>query len=380
MIPVLYNADETQFITNGRGRLSDCISCIVTEERNGIYEMEFQYPITGVHFDEIEMGRIVTATHDDKGDVQPFEIYARTVPDLNGVVTFNAHHISYKLCDVVIMPFTAGSCAAALQKIPDNAVNACPFEFWTDKTTVATFTNGVPRLVRNMLGGEENSILDVYGSGEYEFDKWTVKLHAARGTDSDVEIRYSKNLTNLSQNIDDSDSYNAIVPYWADEEGNLVTLPEKILVYSGITPRIAYLTDHNLIIIRTENDEPIEVAYTQIITAPMDMSEYFESKPTVAQLRTAAQTKFENSGAWLPNENIQIDFVQLWQTEEFKDYAALQRVGLCDTVSVFYPQVGLEAVKAKVPGTETVIGNLGAVIGSHAGPGTLALFFLGNER
>ena len=29
---------------------------------------------------------------------------------------------------------------------------------------------------------------------------------------------------------------------------------------------------------------------------------------------------------------------------------------------------------------EVIIGNLGAVIGSHAGPGTLALFFMGNQR
>lgn len=348
MIPVLYNADETRFITNGRGRLSDTISAIVTEIRNGIYELEFQVPITGVHFDEIEIGRIVTATHDDKGDVQPFEIYARSVPDLNGVVTFNAHHISYKLCDVVVMPFTAGSCAAALQGIKDHSVNANPFEFWTDKTTDVPFSNMVPRLARNMLGGEENSILDVFGTGEYEFDKWTVKLHAARGTDSDVEIRYSKNLTDLSQNIDDSDSYNAVVPYWADEEGNIVTLPEKVLVYTGINPRIAYLTDHNLIIIRTEDDEPIEVAYTQVIASPLDMSDQFEEKPTVAQLRAAAQARFERSNAWLPHENITVDFVQLWQTEEFKEYSALQRVGLCDTVSVYYPQAGIEAVKQKV--------------------------------
>lgn len=348
MIPVLYNADEKTFINNGRGRLSDMISAVVTEERNSVYEMEFRYPITGVHFDEIEIGRIVTATHDDNGDVQPFEIYARSVPDLNGVVTFNAHHISYKLCDIVVMPFDAGSCAAALQEIQNNSVNANPFTFWTDKATVASYKNGVPRLARNMLGGEENSILDVFGTGEYEFDKWTVKLHAARGTDSDVEIRYSKNMTNLSQNIDDSDSYNAIVPYWADEEGNLVTLPEKVLVYSGISPRIAYLTDQDLIIIRDENNDPIEVAYTQIIASPMDLSDQFEEKPTVAQLRAAAQARFINSNAWLPKENITVDFVQLWQTEEFKDYAALQRVRLCDTVSVYYPQVGIEAVKEKV--------------------------------
>ena len=37
-------------------------------------------------------------------------------------------------------------------------------------------------------------------------------------------------------------------------------------------------------------------------------------------------------------------------------------------------------VKAKCGVEETFIGNLGAVIGSHAGPGTLALFFMGKEK
>ena len=39
-----------------------------------------------------------------------------------------------------------------------------------------------------------------------------------------------------------------------------------------------------------------------------------------------------------------------------------------------------EIVKEKCGVQETFIGNLGAVIGSHAGPGTLALFFMGNEK
>ena len=37
-------------------------------------------------------------------------------------------------------------------------------------------------------------------------------------------------------------------------------------------------------------------------------------------------------------------------------------------------------VKEKYGVKEAFIGNLGAVIGSHAGPGTLALFFMGNEK
>jgi len=348
MIPILYNRDETRFVTNGIGRLADCTRAVVTEERNGVYELEFDVPITGAHFDDISLGKIVACTHDDKHDIQPFVIYQRSVPDLNGIVTFNAHHISYRLNDVVVMPYSAGSVAAALQGISESSINSNPFTFWTDKTTTGSFVNDVPRNARNMLGGEENSILDVYGAGEYEFDKFDVKLYQNRGVDSDVEIRYSKNLVDLSQTIDESDSYNAIVPYWSDGEGDIVLLPERMLVFSGTEPQIAYLTDHNLIIIRTETDEPIEVAYTLADAAPMDLSDLFEEKPTVDQLRAAAIARFERSEAWLPNENLTVDFVQLWQTEEFKEYSALQRVSLCDTVSVYYPQVGISKVKQKV--------------------------------
>ena len=352
MIPILYPGTEKEFRTNGIGRLTDCIRCIATEERNGIYEVEFDYPIEGVHFDEIEIGKIVAVTHDDTKEIEPFIIYQRTVPNLSGVVTFNAHHISYKLGEIVAIPFTAGSCAEALQGLTTYSASVNPFTFWTDKTTTASFENAVPRNVRNILGGEENSILDVFGGGDYEFKRFEVKLYAQRGVDSDVEIRYAKNLTDLQETKDYSQSYNAIVPYWTDTDGHIVMLPEKVIVYSGLEPVLAYLTDHNLIIIRTETEEPIEVAYTEIKAVPMDLSDQFEEMPTVEQLRAAAEARFERSGAWLPNENLKVDFVQLWQTEEFKEYSALQRVRLCDTVSVYYPQVNINAVKQRVIRTE----------------------------
>ena len=352
MIPILYNGDEKRFLNNGRGRLSDATRCVVTEERNGIYELELDMPIDGVHFDELISGRLIVATHDDRQDLQPFEIYKRSVPNLNGIVTFYAHHISYKLNGVTVAPFTAGSVAEAFQKIKANSINSNPFTFWTDKSTVADYEVSVPRNARAMLAGEENSILDVFGSGEYEFDRFMVKLHAARGTDSDCEIRYGKNLTDLNQDTDSSGTYNAVVPFWTNTEGQVVMLPERIIVYEGIEPQLAYLTDHNLIIIRTETEEPIEVAFRQVNSTPMDLSDAFEKAPTAAQLREAARERFESGEYWIPKENLTVDFIQLWQTEEYKDYAALQRVRLCDTVSVYYPKVGIAAVKQKVVRTE----------------------------
>ena len=53
MIPILYESTETQFVNNGLGRLRDATRVECTEERNGIYEVEFDYPVDGAHFDEI---------------------------------------------------------------------------------------------------------------------------------------------------------------------------------------------------------------------------------------------------------------------------------------------------------------------------------------
>lgn len=347
MIPILFNKLETEFLTNGLGRLSDCISCIVTEERNGIFECEFQYPITGVHYSDIQMGRLVYVTHDDTKEPQPFEIYKRSA-EIRGIVTFYAHHVSYRLNDVTVRPFEAGSCAAALNGIADNAINWNPFTFWTDKTTVANYKSETPRNARAMLGGEENSILDVFGGGDYEFDGFTVKLHAQRGVDSGVVIAYSKNMTDLKAEESLEGTYNAVVPYWLDSEVNIVTLPEEMIIYSGLDPVIDFLTDHNGVIIRTHEGEPIEVAYELVQAVPMDLSDAFEEAPTEEQLRNEARRRFEQSQAWLPDETIDVNFVQLWQTEEYKNYAALQRVRLCDTVSVYYKKLGVEAVKKKV--------------------------------
>ena len=322
MIPILFEKDTTTFQTQGLGRLPDCISCTVTEERNGLYECQFQYPITGRMYPELQIGRIIVCTHDDRKDFQPFIIYARSIPDVRGIVTFNAYHISYKLNDIVVMPYTASNIGQALQRIKTYSANANPFTFWTDKNTVANFKSEVPRAGRNMLGGEENSILDVYGGGEYEFDNFTVKLYAQRGRDSGVSIRYGKNLIDLKQDIDGSSCYNAVAPFWADSEGNVATLPEKLLFFG-------------------QTGETVDAT-------PMDLSQDFDTKPTAAQMRAKATSRYQSGKSWMPSENITVDFVQLWQTEEYKNFTGLQRVSLCDMVSVYYEPAGVEAVKQKV--------------------------------
>ena len=321
MKPVLYPAGETRFVSNGLGRLSDAVSCKVVEERNGQYELELEYPVTGIHYSDIMEERIICARHDDTDDIQPFRIYKITRP-MNGIVTVNARHISYQLSKVVAMPFTANTCADALQGLIDNAEGDCPFTVWTDKAMNANFTVSQPATVRSLLGGVSGSILDVYGPGEFEWDRFTVKYHASRGTNAGVLIRYGKDLTDVKKTTDTSNIWTGIVPFWTglndEEEETLVTLPEKV-VYA---------------------DNAADYVYRMVV--PVDMSSYFLEKPTEAQLRSRAQSYVSANAETGVPATIEISFVALWQTEEYKDIAPLQRLRLCDTVNVYHRGLGIE--------------------------------------
>lgn len=345
MIPILYRSDETLFTSNGVGRLPDCVSCVVTEERNGIYECEFQYPVTGRLYNLIKPGMIIAVTHDNNHDVQPFDIYAYTAP-IDGVVTFYARHISYRLSNIILQPFAANSCVEALQRMQTRVYNNNPFTFWTDKAVDGIWTNPVPASIKARLVGESGSILDVYGKGEYEFDKWTVKLHVNRGRDTGIDIRYGVNLSDFEQEINDGASYTAVAPYWRSADGSeVITLPEGYITADEIPVELMPWTTNTGEYVRDNNGEIIYFNVPTIKPVPLDLSAEFQEKPTIAQLRSLAKSRLNSSSAWLPDENITIDFVDQAGTYDGIDIAALRPVTLCDRVNVYCGPLNVAAAK-----------------------------------
>ena len=329
MTPILYESTETNFTSNGLGRLPDAIECVVTEERNGAYELRMMYPIDGLHFSDIQKNRFIYAVPADGKGKQPFRIYSISKP-LDGIVEINAEHISYQLSHIPVSPFEAGSLAAALVGLKDNAAEACPFTFWTDKTVTGNFKVTEPVSLRSRLGGVEGSLLDVYGTGEYEFDHYTVKLHLHRGTNNGVTLRYGKNITDIKQEENIANTYTGVMPFWkGDVDGTETTimLTEKVL-HSANAANFPYQR-----------------------TIPLDLSSNFENQPTEAQLRSAANSYMTSNDIGVPAVSIDVSFIALWQTEEYKDVANLERVNLCDTVTVEFPALGVSA-QAKVVKTE----------------------------
>lgn len=312
--PILYSSTETNFDNNGLGILSDCVSCFVTEEANGIFELEMQYPMDGIHYSEILDRSIIKAKPDQFRDHQLFRVYYKSKP-LSGIVSISAQHISYDLSGIPVSPFEAESASHALQGLKNNAVVYCPFEFWTDKSTSGRFNVSVPSSIRSNFGGSEGSILDVYG-GEFEFDNFIVKLHQNRGTNRGVSIRYGKNLTDIKQDENCANVATGIYPYWANQEGELVELPEKIINAEG---------NYNFVRVKT-----------------VDFSQEFEEAPTVENLRTRANRYITSNKIGVPDVSTSVSFAQLEQSIEYKGLKLLEHISLFDYVNVVFPALGVQ--------------------------------------
>lgn len=351
MIPILFEESTTEFTSNGIGRLVDCVGCEVTEERNGIYELELQYPVQGKMYKELSLGRIIYATHDETKKPQPFEIHYISAV-LNDLVTVNAAHISSKLSKSTVIPFTASSCADAFVQLKENVLGGTPFTFWTDKNVIKQYKLEKPQTVRSTLGGQENSFLDVFGTGEYEWDHFNVKFHLNRGANHGVTIRYGKNLISLEHERDKEGTFNAAVPFYMSEDGELVTLPEWAVYGQGRTRKLKLITRRGDLL---ANGDPTLADFAELGIVPLDLSGEFSEKPTVAQLRSKAQQYLTNNRPWVIKENIKIDFVALWQTEEYKNVAPLQRISLCDWVNVYVPSMDIIATAECIAVTYDVL-------------------------
>lgn len=320
MIPILYKADATNFASYGIGALPDTISCEVTEERNGAYECVVKYPVTGMNYSEIKRERIIKAKPSDTGSPQAFRIYRVTTP-INGIVKIYAQHISYDLAAIATPQWesTPITPQLAVEEVFDNALTPHRFTFQTDYTEAKAFAVSKPKSLRAVLGGEEGSVLSKWG-GEYEWDNFQVIHHQGRGHNNGVVIEYGKNLTKFEHDSDISDVYTDLLPYAVieDEEGNqtVITLAEQILPISKTT-------------------------LSQRKTLIKDFTDSFDMDTVITGdlLREKAQNYLANNPLGVETPTLTISFEALWKQPEYA--AVLERVSLCDTVTVRHSELGI---------------------------------------
>nr|WP_319218574.1 phage tail spike protein [uncultured Trichococcus sp.] len=324
---VLYKANETDFNTLGLGVLRDAISPLVTEERNGQFELAMSYPVDGALFGEIQNDRIIKADAGQKLKAQRFKIIRITKP-AGGIVKVYAEHVSYLSQDLALKPSVSfnGNATQALTSWKNNIVDEHPFTIFSDVQTTGSGIWTIDKVenARRALGGVTGSILDTYG-GEYRFDNHHIGLYANRGSDSGALIAYGKNLTDIEQEEEIANTYTSIYPYTniRDEEGNesLLTLPE-------------YFVD---------SEHTSNYARRKIKTVNFQQDDI----TTIEQLRERAQQYIVDNDIGVPSVNLTVKFVDLSKTLDYKDLALIEEINLCDQVTVYYDKLGIRQ-KAKV--------------------------------
>jgi len=226
VIPTLYEAKTNNFSNNGLGGLPHAISCQVTEERHGQYFLEMEYPIGGLHFEDICCDRIITAPPAPGKAAQPF-IIRRVSRGIDGVAKVYAPHISRLLEERISRTHQANYGSAGFSLMVNRIMNrSYPYNGGWDKFTgVSTSATGskelniIPPVATTMecIVGVEGSLVDLWG-GEIEWDGFTIRHSERRGTDTGIKIEFGSNMLNIDAEVDMAGLVTGVVSYWQKDD------------------------------------------------------------------------------------------------------------------------------------------------------------------
>ena len=303
----VYDAAETAFTGNGLCVLNDCMAATITEELNGVYEVEIQYPLD-------ERGKWLNLIEDNiiKADGQLFRIYykKKTLKSIN----IKARHIFYDLLDNFLEDVrpTMLNGAGALDWMLTHTQYPHSFKSVSDVPNADTWYFVRKNPVQAIMGTD--GIIARIG-GEIERDNFTINLHNARGADRGVLIAYGKNILGIEETLDTSGIVTRLLPVGKD---NLMLSPKYV-------------------------DSP----YVNNYPHPKVATQEFSDKENVTDLAIAANDYILNSKCDIPQFNYKVDFIELTKTEEYKRYMILETVYMADTVTIKHSKLNID-LKAKV--------------------------------
>lgn len=320
MRPILYEATETEFKTNGLGR-PDFISCKVSETLNDEYELEGKVLVTDKHFKDLQQERILLASVELGTQPQPFEIY-NIEKDIDGTATIKAQHISYRLSQIPVMPFTSKTPQDTFSKIKERSVITNPFTFYSDITDMpsnAELKVEVPVSAKSIFSDNETTgMLGVFKTGEYKYDRFNVSLLERRGKDTNIVLRYGKEISTLTQEENIEDTVTSLLPYTTKTENDTTSV-------TTLSPPIW----------DSENANKYKHKRVEIV----DLSSEFDSDDDISQSALLEKTKeyAKNNRIGIPKLNLTIDFTAFWDTPGYSVIKDLEKLHMGDTVYVVVP-------------------------------------------
>ena len=260
MIPILYDKSEKLFKNNGIGRLSDTISCKVTEKRNSTYQVVLEYPTQGKLSNHLKIGNIIFCRTGYQKKCQPFDIVE--VEATGSTLRITAEHISRRLKYAVFNRTTLflvdpkSTFESIETDMRGNIIGIDDFHFSSDVTesdvkkylndnnivlyspdcnvgdNLFDFFEGQSGILsRKMtLADDGKYVVAGYGDcGDFLFDGFNVSFLKQRGTDAGVKLRTGSNVQRMTFLEEDRQSVTAVCPVWKGRNPTTGAQMEKSL-------------------------------------------------------------------------------------------------------------------------------------------------------
>lgn len=296
------------------GVLTDCIECLVEEERNGMFEVSLVYPLSSNLCSYLVEENIIECNANDTLLNQKFRIYL-TRKAMDNTIEIYARHISFDLMYDYIdnISFENQSCEYALNQLFRSSNFSKHYKGYSDIVNAQDYSMSMANVLE-AIGGKKGSIIDTFGTGaEILRDNENIHVLNKRGYDNEVTIEYKKNLTGFELEEDTTDLVTRISPYakYTDNETN-----EEILV------KASYV------------DSPLIANYSHPYIKSIDYSDKFEDGeiPTVSKLQKLAKKEYKDNKVDIPKQNFKIEFIPL---SKCVGYEGLEdKISLCDTVTI----------------------------------------------
>ncbi len=242
-------------------------------------------------------------------------------------VRVEARHIFYDLLGNVVKNEYApeGEAAdAVVEELFARALNAHDFSVHCQTARSVTGEYTRRGLVECLLDPDDG-VLPQTGARlvRDNFDVWILP-DATRETG--VTIRHGKNLLGATLTTDWEDLTTRIIPVGQNSEGKPLLLSGTIYVDS---PRI--------------DDYPVIRAQAVEYDVKVGRDGINNDSQARAKLAELAEADFADNGVDLPTVGLDVDFVALGETEEYRAYADLEAVHLYDTVRVIAKSAGIDA-------------------------------------
>ncbi len=316
MKPRIYAPMEKDFSHNGLGVLSDATRCDVTEQANGIYEIELEHPLL-TRFDQyFENGYQIKAKPNDQEEYHIFEIKQTYKDTINNNVLIYAQSRTYKLGNrqVQHVEINQKNGSSAMQLITAGMDSPSDIQLFSDIITTSS-TTFEARNVLNCIAGEQGSLLQYWG-GEIKREPFKLSLLRRRGRDNVGTVRYGKDLDGLKIKFDWLSIVTRCLPYADLQDGN-----------DGQTKRIY----------GNKVDSELISKYPDIYSRHIQFTEEQGVKDLASLDRVAANYFTSiNPGSDKPKISIELEIMKLTDSEEAKEFARLRNYGLFDTFSVYH--------------------------------------------